>query len=145
MMTERKCAQQDPDAVAVALMLAPGVYSRNRMFALFSQKDMQQARLRARLIRGMFRQFSRSLELGLSVTEEPQQPQEGSAGIVVVYSIERLSLRCRIETTRLERACLAYLLSRSSEPALRSLMPVQDGEHATLDGYLAKLGPELSQ
>jgi hypothetical protein len=82
MTTERDGAFAD--AVMVALIVAPGVYSRNRMFALFEDAAMKAARKRANLVRGIVRQWmlhSRS-DLGITFSRDRD-------GVRLTYAIER--------------------------------------------------------
>jgi hypothetical protein len=103
----------DPDAVMVALIVAPGVYSRNRMFSLFENAAMKAARKRANLVRGIVRQWmlhSRS-DLGITFAHE---------GVRLTYAIESVHLRCEVLLTDLEAACLRYVCSRGPKAVLAS-------------------------
>jgi hypothetical protein len=141
MMTERDESRHarnealTPEAVFVALVLAPGVYSRNRMFQLFRAPQMERMRLRARFVRGLFRQFSRSQALGLHV----QELRDAHADVQLRYEITQLRLVCRVELTSLERACLGYLCGKSSDAWVRGLVPERTEERALVDSHLAQL------
>jgi hypothetical protein len=115
MTTERV----DPDALMVALIVAPGVYARNRMFSLFEEAPMKAARKRASLVRGIVRQWMTYRREELRVCFAP-----GSSGILgdcsvrLTYTIESVRLRCDVSLTELEAACLRYVASRGPKAVL---------------------------
>jgi hypothetical protein len=124
MTTERV----DADAVMVALIVAPGVYSRNRMFALFEQAPMKAARKRASLVRGIVRQWMtvRREDLGVHFTHE-------DAGAVrLTYTIASVHLRCEVSLTELEDTCLRYVASRGPKAVLAPNVTEAERVHAML-------------
>lgn len=132
MTTERR-ALPDVEAVTVAMIVAPGVYSRNRMFALFAEPEMARARLRATVVRGLLRQLQRSRNMGLAFRFEPRE-----GGVYLHYEVEKLRLVCRIELTHLERACLVYLASKTDTP----LIHASADDRAQVEETLRRLVPE---
>jgi hypothetical protein len=115
MTTERV----DPDAVMVALIVAPGVYSRNRMFALFEHAPMKAARKRASLVRGIVRQWMTYRREELRIHFAPgSSTRQGENPIQVTYSIESVRLRCEVSLSDLEAACLRYVASRGPKAVL---------------------------
>jgi hypothetical protein len=48
------------EALTVAMIVAPGVYARNRMFELMSTEGARRARVRARMVLGMIRQLAKA-------------------------------------------------------------------------------------
>jgi hypothetical protein len=134
MTTERR-ALPDVEAVTVAMVVAPGVYSRNRMFALFAEPEMARARLRATVVRGLFRQLQRSRNLGLSFRFEDRE-----GGVYLHYEVEKLRLVCRIELTHLERSCLVYLASKTDAP----LMQATPEDKTRVEEALLRLVPEAA-
>ena len=62
--------QASPEALLVALVLAPGTFSRNRHFHLFEQAALKRARRRARELRGIVR----------DLTEPWQPPSRRTSG-----------------------------------------------------------------
>jgi hypothetical protein len=94
------------EALAVAMSLVPGLYSRNKLFGLFHDPAVVRARSRARLIRSAFRQLSTLVtEDVVIVRGEP---------CVVSYEVPSLHLSRRVELSALELACLSLLLSRAN-------------------------------
>jgi len=62
-------SEKDVEALTTALVLAPGVYARNRMFDRMSTPPAQRARTRASLLRGLVPQLARATNV--AVTREP--------------------------------------------------------------------------
>ena len=59
MTTLERMPAIDLEALTLAMALAPGVYARNRHFALFKQHpEVARARARAAVLRGLVRQLS---------------------------------------------------------------------------------------
>jgi hypothetical protein len=128
----------DPEAITVALAVAPGVYSRNRFFALFESKAMKAARKRAGLVRGILKQWSEARRVGESafvIRFEPLEPN--AASVRVHYEAAHLALRCTVELSAVECACLRYLASRGTPP----LCAESDADRDCVLASLAKLHP----
>jgi hypothetical protein len=122
----------DPQALTVAMVVAPGVYARNRMFSLFEKGPMKEARRRASLLLGIVKQWTR---YRVKLTFEPI---DGEAGAVrLKYSIEKLTLTRELVMTQLECACLRYLACR----APLSLVAEDAADRARVDEALARLHP----
>lgn len=124
----------DAEAVMVALVVAPGVYSRNRMFSLFEKSAMKHARLRATLLRGILRQW-----MGYKREDVRISFPEAQAGQVrLQYSIESIRLRCEVALTELEAVCLRYVASRGPTPVLAA----HEDDAKTVQQVLGRLGPQ---
>lgn len=102
----------DVDALSVGMAIVPGLYSRNRMFALFNDPNVQRSRRRAALMRGLVRQLSGGMG-PVDILRFERPASESSEG--------RLELRFRIPGYRLERhvdlsglevACIMHLCAR---------------------------------
>jgi hypothetical protein len=91
--------------LSVAMAIVPALYSRNKLFALFSDPAVRRARSRARLVRSVFRQLAGGGASGFVV-----QP---GALAVVVYQVPRVRLTRRVELSQLELSCLAFLCGRA--------------------------------
>ena len=120
----------DLDSLTAAMAVAPGVYARNRMFALYKEPVVREARARASTIRGAVRQLA-SARLDASAVTLVRGP----GGCVLCYRIESLRLERRIDLTDVEAACLAYLAARAGVRAITAT----DSDRALLQGALAKL------
>lgn len=113
-----------PDALFVALALAPNTYSRNKFFELFTQKVLFTARRRAELVRGIVRDLSGpppEIEGGRApeVLEEVQTEE----GLRLVYRMPDFEYRRTALLNPLEAAVLEYCLSRTG---LRKLAAESD-------------------
>ena len=60
-------AEREHEAVTVAMIVAPGVYARNRMFDFFRTASAKRARARAATVRGLVPQLARAT--AVTVTE----------------------------------------------------------------------------
>src|SRR5262249_52963110 len=89
----------DRDALMGAPAVVPGIYSRNRMFAMYGDPDVRRAKARAAVLRGVVRQLAGS-----------HGEAEGVAllhheGIRVLrYRIARVHLDRRLELSEIEAA-----------------------------------------
>jgi hypothetical protein len=128
---------QHEEALTVAMVLAPGVYVRNRMFDFFTDAGVQRARTRASTLRGIIPQLARATTLSLT-TE-----QRGSDAIHVLrYRIASLRLSRVVELTRTELATVRVAAERKKIVGL----PAEDEDRSLVEralGRLLDLGPEL--
>jgi hypothetical protein len=106
----------DRDALTVAMSVAPGAYARNRMFSLHKHPEVQRARARAAIVRGLVRQLSGALG-----TVEGLVVERSHAGgrALLQYRIANLHLERRVELTDVEAACVMYLAGRVGAAGLR--------------------------
>jgi hypothetical protein len=112
------------------MSVAPGVYARNRMFALYAEPAVRRARSRAATIRGLVRQLlvARRDVSGLVVARS-------GARTLVRFRIERLHLERRVELTEVETACFVYLASRAGVHGIHATSE----DRALLDSALRRL------
>src|SRR5262249_54359005 len=66
----QKLSEKHIEALAIAMIVAPGVYARNRMFDLLSSPSARRARMRASTVRGLVPQLGRAT--GVTVSTEPR-------------------------------------------------------------------------
>lgn len=126
------------EALTVAMALAPGVYARNRMFALFANPGVRRAKSRAATLRGIVKHLGRACALTLERNEA-----EGSAGrdetgqidFVLRYEIPVMRLTRVVELSRVELAALRLLAMRAGAPALGA----DDDDRALVATALARL------
>jgi hypothetical protein len=138
--TEPPSQALDPEAITVALAVAPGVYSRNRFFALFESKAMKAARKRAGLVRGILKQWSEARPFGESAfVIHFESLAVNTSSIRVHYEAAHLALRCDVELSEVECACLRYLASRATPP----LCAASDTDRDCVLASLAKLHPNF--
>jgi hypothetical protein len=99
------------EALTVAMALAPGVYARNRMFALFANPAVQRAKSRAATLRGITKQLGRAC----AVTVEQE-----AINFVLRYQIPALRLTRVAELSRVELATLRLMAARAGVSCLLS-------------------------
>lgn len=127
----------DPEALFVALTLAPGTYSRNRFFELFESLALRGARRRARLVLSIISDLEKAGRTP-GTSEEPDYGlRERPFGDEVELSYRMTGLDYRRTTilTRLEVATLRYALcrARGKEPA--------DTDRTYVESTLARMDP----
>jgi hypothetical protein len=126
-------AAVDREALTVAMALVPGMYARNRLFALFREPEVRRAKARAAMIRGVVRQLSGA-----------QGAAEGLAfathGDVVVlrYRVPSMRLERRVEMTEAERACLMFLAARAGVGGVQA----SADDRAKVESVLKRLGAD---
>jgi hypothetical protein len=114
------------EALTVAMALAPGVYARNRMFALFANPAVQRAKSRAATLRGIVKHLGRACAVTL---------ERENADFVLRYQIPALRLTRVAELTRVELAALRVMASKAGAPCL---LP-EEGDKILVETALARL------
>jgi hypothetical protein len=127
-------APPDRDALIVAMTLVPGMYARNRLFALHREPEVRRARARAAMIRGVVRQLA-----GERGEVEAVALVHHGEGSVLRFRIPRVSFERRVELSEIERSCLVFLASRAGVRGL----PIAPEERAQIDAALKRLGAEF--
>jgi len=115
-------------ALTAAMAMVPGLYSRNRMFALFADPLVRRARSRARSVRGLLRFVGRA-DAVVHVVEH-----DGRARIT--YRIPRLRLSRAVQVTDFELALLRVIVARGEHP---SVLHERPGDRARIDAALLLL------
>jgi hypothetical protein len=118
------------EALTIALLIAPGVYPRNRMFERMSTPHAQRARTRASLLRGLLPQLARAATVTL--TREPMNdvtlrfaiPAIRFTRVVQLTMVELAALRIAAERARLR---ILPVSSEDRELVARSLSRLMDG------------------
>lgn len=138
----RRLGPDQLDALTAAMILAPGVYGRNRMFDLFSCAGARRARARAAAVRGLVPELARAASVSLA------SAQRGfTASFVLRYAIPRLRLTRAIELSPVELASLRLLAERAgvravpAEPADKEVVARSLAHLVELDASLAGAGP----
>ncbi len=120
----------DPEALTVAMAIAPGAYARNRLFALYEDPAVRQARARSSLLRGLARQLAGS--------HGPLQGlafDRSSSGVHVRYRVSAVRMDRRSDLSELEAACVLHLAARGGA---REFAPTPE-DRARLDLALQRL------
>ena len=123
-------AERQIEALTVAMVVAPGVYARNRMFAFFQSKSAARARARAATLRGVVAQLGRAV--ALSVTSEPRGPEPV---YVLRYGIPALRLTRVVELSAGELAALRVAAERANARTL----PATDADRELVSRTLTRL------
>ena len=133
------------EALAVAMIVAPGVYARNRMFDFFSSAGVQRARTRASIVRGIVKELPRATSLTLSA-----ETRGFERTFVLRYAVVALRLTRVVQLSPAELAALRLVAERAGvrvlppdpsdkELVASALARLLDAEVATEEGaHLAR-------
>jgi hypothetical protein len=124
----------DREALVVAMALVPGMYARNKLFALHREPEVRRARARAAMIRGVVRQLAG--ERGPA--EEVAMVRHGEVTLLR-YRVPTVQFERRVELSEIERACVVYLATRAGVRGVH----MTGEERAHIDAALKRLGAEL--
>lgn len=110
----------DAEALAVALVLDPATYSRNRFFELYDDPAMRRVRRRAALLRGLVKQLATALHGAgdLCVASRAKDTMEELS-----FQIASLGLSRRTILDPTEGALLRFSLDRSMGSPRRDAIP----------------------
>lgn len=126
----RELGEKEVEALTVAMVVAPGVYGRNRMFDLMSTRSAQRARTRAATVRGILRHLGRAT--AISITSELRGVE---TVFVLRYSIVATRLTRVVELTASELAALRVVAERAD---VRSL-PADPSDKELVTSALTRL------
>lgn len=133
--TAAEASGLDDESLLAALTLAPGVYSRNRMFHLYEQNGRaHQLRARANRLRGVARMWLERPDATLSTGPHAE-------GVELVLEVPSMAYRRTLRLTEFERGLLALLLEKvvESMPARRTELVVSLHEKTRVETALARL------
>lgn len=100
--------QLDDESLLAALTLAPGVYSRNRMFDLYERNGRAKLlRARANRLRGVVRMWHERPDAAISLEPHPE-------GVQIVLVVPSMAYRRTLLITEFERGLLALLLEKAA-------------------------------
>ena len=126
----------DPEALTVAMAMAPGVYTRNRMFTLFKDPEVRHARRRASVLRGAVRQLAGAH----GAVDELHLSRSSHGGCSLKYRIASVHLARSIQLSELEAACVVYLGARAGVAGLHASLE----DRALIDSALRRLASGLA-
>ena len=126
----RELGEKQIEALTVAMVVAPGVYARNRMFELFTSAGVRRARARAAVVRGIVPQLARATAVTVS-----GEPRGGEITFVLRYVVAAVRLTRIVELSAVELAALRLVAERAS---VRSL-PAAAGDRDLVSRTLARL------
>ena len=133
----------DADALLVALILAPGTYSRNKYFTLFQNQVAHRVRRRAQIVRSILKELT---EPWPEMRHAPGGPRSAppatllderttSDGVELVYRVDEFGYTRSALLTHLEAAALRYALSRVGQ------RPVAATDKQLVESALSRLDP----
>jgi hypothetical protein len=110
----------DAEALAVALVLDPATFSRNRFYDLYDDPAVRRVRRRAALLRGLVKQLATALHRSgdLSVASRAKDAMEELS-----FEISSLGLSRRTILDPTEGALLRFSLERSMGGPRRDAIP----------------------
>jgi hypothetical protein len=123
----------DAEALALAMAVAPTAYSRNKMFALFSDPRVSRARSRARLVRSLATELARCPDARVT------QRTLANDRVQLTVQVERLQYTRNVELSRGELSAVAFLCDRAKTGAL----PCEPHDRALVERILSKLAAGL--
>jgi hypothetical protein len=122
------------EALVVGMALVPGLFSRNRNFALFEDPEVRRARRRAALLRGIVRQLADA-----QGAIESLRISRGSAGCELSYCVPGMKMQRRASLANVEMACVHYLADREGVGGLHATAE----DRAAIEAALHRLAADL--
>lgn len=138
LLAKRAIALPDLDGLLCALVLAPGTYSRNRFYPLFTDSRACHVRKRAARLAGIVRHLAAVAEPRAIVLEERELDD---SRWLVRYRMPVVGLERMAILDPLEEATLRYALDRAGVSAFG---PLSDAHRARVEAALRKLGEGLA-
>lgn len=120
----------DREALAIAMAVVPGLYSRNKYFSMYADPEVRRARARASVLRGVVRQLA-----GAQGEVAALAFARSERGCELKYAIASVRLERRVVLSELEAACVAYLATRAGVAHVRAT----DDDRARIEGALRRL------
>lgn len=130
----------DGEALLVALVLSPAIFSRNRFFELYKDPEMRRVRRRASHVRGIVRQVTGGRAARGDLGEGVRVVPAPGGRVELGYDVPALGLRRTVVLDPLEMALVRFALARAAgSGALAS----DDPDRARVEAALARLTPVL--
>jgi len=104
----RILGEKHVEALTVAMIVAPGVYVRNRMYELFNAPGARRARVRAGIVRGLVAHLARASAVTLE-----SESRAGETVFVLRYAIPAVRLTRVVELSPAELAALRTIAERA--------------------------------
>lgn len=123
----------DPDALLVALVLAPATYSRNRFFEMYQDPAVRRVRRRAAHIRGVVRQVT-------AREGEPRFSPVAEDRVELGYEVPSLGLRRTVLLDPIELSLVRFAMARARDAGSP---PPSDPDRIRVEEALARLAPAL--
>jgi hypothetical protein len=135
----------DPEAMLVALVLAPATYSRNRFFHLYEDPAVRRVRRRASQIRSIVRHMARvdPRAAGEVLGAEPA----AGGRVALSYVVPAIGLRRTALLDPIELSLVRVAMGRAGlrlHGGERADLPADDADRARIDAVLARLAPGVA-
>lgn len=127
---KRLIVSLDETSLVVAMTVVPGLYSRNKLFSLFTDPRLRRARKRAVALRTAVRQLTAGAATNVDIEPAP-------GGYRLVYDLPNIAYVRHLFLNEAERACVVFLLSRAGATCL----PCRDEDRALVESALLRLAP----
>lgn len=128
----------DREALLVALVLSPAIFSRNRFFALYEDPEVRRIRRRASHVRGIVRQVTGGRAARGDLGEGVRVAQAPGGRVELGYDVPALGLRRTVVLDPLEMALVRFAIARAAGAG--ALLP-DDPDRARVEAALARLAP----
>jgi hypothetical protein len=129
----------DPDALFVALVIAPGTFSRNKFFEMFQAHEMQRARRRAQMVRSLIKDLTDPWphpgEFPSHPKPEIEHEEERDGQLHLRYRVDEFDFRRSAVLTSVEAAALRYALHRAGK------RPLREDDRVLVEACLSKMNP----
>lgn len=129
----------DPDALLIALVLAPSTFSRNKFFEMFQHHEMMRARRRAQMVRSLIKDLTDPWphpgEFPGHPKPEIEREEERNGELHLSYRVDEFDFRRSAVLTTVEAAALRYALHRAGK------RPLREDDRILVEGCLAKMNP----
>lgn len=129
----------DLSGLLCALVLAPGMYSRNRFFRMFEEPGARRVRRRANHVRSVLRSLRERGNAGEVLPDTRTHGEGGttlSEDVEISFHVPSLGLLRRTRLAPLELSLVRYALKVGSDG-------VRAHDKAVVEGSLARLAPAL--
>ncbi len=131
----------DPDALMVALIMAPGTFSRNRFFRLYENRKIGRARRRAQMVRSLIKELTEPWPLEGQIPSHPgaviSEERFVDGELLLSFSVPDMRYKRSVRLTPIEAAALRYCLARTGK------LEVSPAEKQQVELCLSKLAPTL--
>lgn len=133
-MTEMtEMTEMNEEALACAMAIVPGVYSRNKMFALYKRPEVRRAKSRARAMRSLGRELAGRLGEARDIELEAKDK-----GYILRFRIPSVRMGRTADLTPAELACVVHLVGAFGGEAKWA-----PPHRAILEGTLSRLPTDL--
>lgn len=129
----------DPEALLVALVLAPSTFSRNKFFEMFEEGALSQARRRAQIVRSIIKELTEPWPHPGEFPSDPkpviEEEYEQDGNLHVTYRVDEYDYRRSAVLSAIEAASLRYALHRAGKGE------IDPEDRRLVEGCLSKMNP----